>query len=250
MGENLEAFLKPLEELQTFVELKKHLKKNKGVLQLSGCMDSQKLHMIYGLGMETSCRVILTYSEMKAREICEEYAVFDPSVCYYPARDLLFSDVDIQGSQLGSQRMQVIRRILEGRAGTIVSTIDGCMDCLPPSSSLLQKVLTISMDGEYDIAKIRKTLQAMGYEREELTEGPGQFAVRGAILDIFPFTEELPVRIEFFGDEINFIRSFDAESQRSVEELDEVRIFPAEPAFEEEDRKSTRLNSSHLIVLT
>ena len=230
----MEALLKPLEELQTFTELRKRLKKNRGILQLSGCIDSQKLHMIYGLGMETSCRVILTYNEMKAREICEEYAMFDPTVCFYPARDLLFYDVDIQGSQLGNERMQVIKRILEGEGGTIVTTIDGCMDCLPPPAGLSGKVLTISMEQEYEIGQVRKSLLAMGYERAELVEGPGQFGTRGAILDIFPFTEELPVRIEFFGDEINSIRSFDVESQRSIEELEEVQVFPAELSLEEE----------------
>ncbi len=230
----MEAILKPLEELQTFVELRKRLKQNRGILQLSGCMDSQKLHIISGLGQETSCRVILTYNETKAREICEEYAMFDSGVCYYPARDLLFYNADIQGSQLGNQRMQILKQILEETAGTIVTTIDGCMDCLPPLHKLQTKVLTISMEKEYDIGEVRKALLAMGYERNDMVELPGQFGTRGAILDIFPFTEELPVRIEFFGDEINSIRSFDVESQRSMEELSQVEIFPGEGIFDEE----------------
>lgn len=239
----MEALLKPLEELQTFVKLKKQLQKNRGILQLSGCIDSQKLHMISGLGQDAPCRVILTYSETKAREICEEYAMFDPQVCYYPARDLLFYNADIQGSQLGNQRMQILKQILQDEATTIVTTIDGCMDCLPPQEALQTRVLTISMEQEYDIGEIRKALQSMGYERNDMVEYPGQFGTRGAILDIYPFTEELPVRIEFFGDEINSIRSFDAENQRSIEELSEVQIFPAETSFDEESRQTGREGS-------
>ena len=67
----------------------------------------------------------------------------------------------------------------------------------------------------------------MGYEREVEIEGPGQYAVRGGILDVFPLTEELPVRIELWGDEVDSIRTFDVESQRSIENLDNVDIYPA-----------------------
>ena len=67
----------------------------------------------------------------------------------------------------------------------------------------------------------------MGYDREAEIEGPGQFAVRGGIVDIFPLTEELPVRIEFWDDEIDSIRTFDVETQRSVENRAQITVYPA-----------------------
>lgn len=224
----MEALWEPLKELKEFGELEKKIEKNKGILQVSGCIDSQKLHIISGLGRNKACRVILTYSETKAKEICEEYGMFPGNVLFYPAKDLLFYHADIQGNELGNLRMQALKQILEGEDLTIVTTIDGCMDCLPPKETLRSQVLTIEMDREYDIAAVRKTLIKMGYERNDLVEMPGQFGTRGGIVDIYPFTEDTPVRIEFFGDEINSIRTFDPESQRSIEELDSIEIFPGE----------------------
>ena len=85
-----------------------------------------------------------------------------------------------------------------------------------------------------DLTELEKSLTDMGYERESQIEGPGQFAVRGGIMDVFPLTEELPVRIELWGDEIDSLRSFDVESQRSVENLETVTIYPASENWEDE----------------
>ena len=224
----MQALFEPLKELKEFEELEKRVKHNRGILQISGCIDSQKLHILSGLGKQTACRVILTYSETKAREIYEEYSMFPGKVLFYPAKDLLFHHADIRGNQLGNQRMQIWKQILEGEELTIVTTIDGCMDCLLPKQVLKDQVLVIDLEEQYDIGDVRKALIAMGYERNDLVEMPGQFGTRGGIVDIFPYTEELPIRIEFFGDEINSIRSFDPESQRSIEELDGIQIFPGE----------------------
>lgn len=82
----------------------------------------------------------------------------------------------------------------------------------------------------------------LGYEREEQIEGPGQFAVRGGILDIYPLTEEVPVRIEMWGDEIDSIRTFDVESQRSIENLESIRIYPATDFPEEQAKRVSFLD--------
>ena len=82
----------------------------------------------------------------------------------------------------------------------------------------------------------RKSWSDLGYERESQIEGPGQFAVRGGILDVYPLTEEIPVRIELWGDEIDSIRSFDVESQRSVENMEQVVIYPATENVEKEEQ--------------
>ena len=75
--------------------------------------------------------------------------------------------------------------------------------------------------------RIKEELRDMGYERTGQVDGMGQFSVRGGILDVFPLTEELPVRIELWGDEVDSIRSFDPESQRSVAQMEAVLLYPA-----------------------
>ena len=87
-----------------------------------------------------------------------------------------------------------------------------------------------------DFQKLQEELVHLGYERESQIEGPGQFAVRGGILDVYPLTEEIPVRIELWGDEIDSIRSFDVESQRSVENMEQIVIYPATENVEKEEQ--------------
>ena len=95
---------------------------------------------------------------------------------------------------------------------------------------------------ELDFEKLKKDMVLLGYEREEQIEGPGQFAVRGGILDIYPLTEEVPVRIEMWGDEIDSIRTFDVESQRSIENLESIRIYPATDFPEEQAKRVSFLD--------
>ena len=223
----MRTLLAPLEQLQQVEEINRTLGRAPGMLQISGCIDSQKLHFIYGLDGGFKRKVIVTYSEQKARELLEEYRLYDRNAFYFPAKDLLFYQADIQGNVLVRHRMEVVRAILEDRAATIITTVDGCMDYLPPLSNFAQNRLTLTQASEPGRDALTMRLAALGYERVPEVTAPGQFAVRGDIVDIFSMTEEQPYRIEFWGDEIDSIRSFDADSQRSLENLEEVIIDPA-----------------------
>ena len=108
-----------------------------------------------------------------------------------------------------------------------VTTIDGLMDHLLPLSMVESQILTVRQGEVIDIEEWKQRLVSLGYERMAQVDGMGQFSIRGGIVDIFPLTEELPVRIELWGDEVDSIRSFDPESQRSVEQLEEVVLYPA-----------------------
>ena len=110
---------------------------------------------------------------------------------------------------------------------TVVTTIDGLMDHLQPMEDMVQRTLIIEVGQEISSDELAKDLTRMGYERVAQVDNAGQFSMRGGIVDIFSLTEELPVRMEFFGDEVDSIRSFDPESQRSIENLEEVTVYPA-----------------------
>ena len=110
---------------------------------------------------------------------------------------------------------------------TVITTFDGLMDRLRPLERVKEEILTIGQDSIVEIEALAKKLVRLGYERTGQVEAPGQFAVRGGIVDIFALTEEAPWRIEFWDDEVDSIRSFDAESQRSMENLEEIVIYPA-----------------------
>lgn len=223
----MKAFLTPLQGLAEFEQIKEKSKTNKGILQVSGCMESQKSHLMYGLSGIAPYRLILVEDERRAREIYEDYRFYDRKVYSYPAKDLLFFQADIHGNLLIRQRMKVIKALLEEKELTVVTSIDGCMDFLESLEKIKEQLIHYESDSTVDTEQLKNQLVALGYERVGQVEMPGQFSVRGGIVDIYCLTEENPWRIELWGDEIDSIRSFDPESQRSLENLEELTIYPA-----------------------
>ena len=223
----MKAFLTPLQGLAEFEQIKEKSKTNKGILQVSGCMESQKSHLMYGLSGIAPYRLILAEDERRAREIYEDYRFYDRKVYSYPAKDLLFFQADIHGNLLIRQRMKVIKALLEEKELTVVTSIDGCMDFLESLEKIKEQLIHYESDSTVDTEQLKNQLVALGYERVGQVEMPGQFSVRGGIVDIYCITEENPWRIELWGDEIDSIRSFDPESQRSLENLEELTIYPA-----------------------
>ena len=223
----MESLIQPLQGLAEFEEIKKSIHQHKGLVQVSGCMESQKAHFICGLSEGKGKKLIIAENDLKAKALYEDYRFYESEAMLYPAKDLIFYQADIHGNLLTKQRMQVIKQLLEGKKITVITSIAGCMDYLIPLSVIESKVLTFQNDSSIDLEKLKRDLVLMGYKRTAQVETSGQFSIRGGIIDIFPLTEENPWRIELWGDEIDSIRSFEAQSQRSIENLDEIRLYPA-----------------------
>ena len=219
-----EVFANPLAELAEYTDMKQDMDKGKGPIQVSGVTDSQKVHVMHELSKEHPWRLVVTYDDNRAKEIYDDFSYFEPNTWLYPARDLLFYSSDIHGNLLTRQRMQVFKHLLEDEGGVDVTPVDGLMDLLLPLTLIRERCLNIMAGQTLDIEEIKTQLTNMGYERMGQVDGMGQFSVRGGILDVFPLTEEVPVRIELWGDEVDSIRSFDAESQRTLQQKDEVTI--------------------------
>lgn len=226
----MQALTAPLNELADFDRMLRFVKtspaKAAGAMALTGCVDSEKLHLIYGLSEGIKYKVIVTYNDIRAREILEEYQFYDRNVMLYPAKDLIFFQADIHGNKLTKERICLLRRVMEQKPVTIITTFAALMT----PQVVWEKdsdVIGIQKGNILDIGKISAQLVNMGYEKTYQVESAGQFSVRGGILDIFDLTEENPYRIELWGDEVDSVRSFDILSQRSIEQLEEVRIFPA-----------------------
>ena len=222
----MRAFVEPLEELSGFEEMT-HNMQQEGLISITGCIDAQKPHMIYGVGNGRKNKIIVTFHEQKAKELYEDYRFFDPAVVYYPAKDVLFYQSDIRGNLLTAERIQALRAIHEQDEVTVITTFDALMNTMAPAKQLWDSICRIAPEDTIDLEQMKDLLVCMGYEKEYQVESMGQFAIRGGILDIFPLTEDNPVRIEMWGDEVDTIRSFDVESQKSIENLDEVVIYPA-----------------------
>ena len=225
----------PLEELGEFMEVKARLQKKPGCVSLTGCIESQKLHMIYGLGNGFKNRLIVTFSDLRVKELMEDYRFYDRNVLAYPAKDLIFYQADIHGNQLMTERIKCLRRMLENKPVTVITTFSSLLAPQIPIEEWKRHLLFIDGRVSLDEKKLAVRLVEMGYEKTYQVEAPGQFSIRGGIVDIFDLTEENPYRIELWGDEVESIRSFDVLSQRSIEKLSGITIYPAGEMLQQND---------------
>ena len=126
----------------------------------------------------------------------------------YPAKDLIFYQADIHGNQLVTDRMKALRKIIEGKPLTVITTFAALMSPQVPLEEIAASVIHIDGDSRLDEGSLARSLTQMGYEKNYQVDAPGQFSIRGGIIDIFDLTEENPYRIELWGEEVESIRSF------------------------------------------
>lgn len=231
----MKTWLAPLEEMEEYAQLKIAVEQGHTPVSVIGGLDAQKCHFIYGMEGICDVRLIVTHNEIRAKEIVEDYRLFDRDVMYYPAKDLIFFSADVHGQALVKERLKVIQALASDEPLTIVTTIDAGMDACVPYKKYVEKAIVIQEGDVLDLEEIQQQLVELGYENVPQVEREGEFSVRGGILDIFPLTEESPCRIDMWDDEVDTIRSIDVVSQRSVEQLERICIFPAAEVFMEED---------------
>lgn len=227
----MKTFYAPLSELAGIEQLKKDFEVTGQPVMISGCIDTQKIHLVHAAVNDYRFRLIITSDEAKAREMQEDSRFFDKSSIYYPAKDFIFYSADVHGNQLAGERLRCIQKIIAAQDNktniTVITTIDGCVDMLMPLQRYRDNIIHLKNSDIIDTEKLISKLVGIGYTRVPMIDGQGQFAVRGGIIDIFSYTDETPVRIELWDDEIDSIRFFDVESQRSVEKIQTYDVFPA-----------------------
>lgn len=227
----MKTFYAPLSELAGIEQLKKDFEVTGQPVMISGCIDTQKIHLVHAAVNDYRFRLIITGDEAKAREMQEDSRFFDKSSIYYPAKDFIFYSADVHGNQLAGERLRCIQKIIAAQDNkiniTVITTIDGCVDMLMPLQRYRDNIIHFKNSDIIDTEKLISKLVGIGYTRVPMIDGQGQFAVRGGIIDIFSYRDETPVRIELWDDEIDSIRFFDVESQRSVEKIQTYDAFPA-----------------------
>ena len=242
----MKAYTEPLEELQEYREIRdliiKHVKTARGgsnavpgrkapsqpeLISLTGCVEAQRAHMTYGLTYDVPTVVVVTENDLAARTFYEDYRFYETDAKLYPAKDLLFYQADVKGNLLERQRAAAYEALLHKRHAVIVLPAPALMDRITKREIFKASRLDFEKGAEIDLAGTQRQLASIGYTWEAKVEAPGQFSVRGDILDVWNMTASSPVRIELFGDEIDSIRSFDAETQRSNETLKSAEILPA-----------------------
>lgn len=216
-----------LEGLQGFTDARKILQNDKKAVSVSGCVDSQKWNMAFGLAQGFSNKLIVTYSEVRMKEIYEDYRMYDKNVRMYPAKDAIFYQADVHGNKITRERLICLKRILMGLPCTLITTFGGLMNAGAGLDVIKSSLIHVALNSTMSERELSSKLCALGYEKTYQVETGGQYSIRGGIIDIFDLTEENPYRIELWGDEVTSIRSFDVQSQRSIERLEDITIYPA-----------------------
>ena len=222
-------FTAPLSGLNDYNLIKAELNGSsvQSSIQVTGAADSGMAHFSAALGSNYKYKVIVTFSDVRAREIYDDMKSFDPNTFYYPPKDFIFFSADAYGNLIIQQRLDAVSHLISGEEFTLITTIDGLMDRLVPLDLIRKNCIHLSYDDTIDVEELKTVLVNSGFERTEQVETAGQFAVRGGIIDIFPMTGDVPYRIELWDDVIDSIRSFDALSQRTIENIDDIVIYPA-----------------------
>ena len=219
----------PLLEIEEYRQALSAVENFSRPINIGGPSESQKAHICYALCSHSGQKgAYVAFNEMQARKFYEDFAFFlGEEVLYYPSKEVMLYDVEAKSNDAAYQRLQVLDRLLSGEFGFVVTSIEAISHKLIAPDIFRRNTIEICYDGKIDLDVLIRDLVEMAYERVETVERRGQFAVRGGIVDIFPVGSDNAFRIELFGDEIDSLRTFDVNTQRSVGRTEKARILPA-----------------------
>lgn len=217
-----------LRESSGYVNLIKNKNENKFPLALYGISQSSRsLLLSTFFDDDKKDMYIFCHSDLEARTIYEDLLLFNLNVYYLPYREFVFYDLDALSNDLRWERLKVIKEMVSNNKKIIVTSIDALSVKYMPKEYYINYSFKLKVNDTVDLETLGKKLIESGYERVELVEKKGEFALRGGIIDVFPTNESFPFRVELFGDEIETIRSFNPETQRSIDTKEEIFIFPS-----------------------
>jgi transcription-repair coupling factor (superfamily II helicase) len=173
--------------------------------------------------------LLLTADSQSAERLQEELSFFAPTlpVLHFPDWETLPYDVFSPHQDIISQRIAALYRLPELKHGVLVVPITTALHRLPPKRFLLGSSLVLEVGQQVDVNQMRSNLEAAGYRCVDTVYEHGEFAVRGALIDLFPMGSSKPYRIDLFDDEIETLRTFDPDSQRSIDKVESIKLLPA-----------------------
>ena len=223
----MNTILGELGKSQKIVEIINSVENKESPIEISGLNDVGMVQLgttIHEFTKKPIC--ILTYNEIQARKIYEDIKYFTENVVFFPKKDVVTYDYVAESKENLYERIDVLNKIKSKRGLIVVTTIEASMQKLPKKETLFKNELKIKVGNEYNLEDIKRNLLELGYVRCDLIEGRGQFSVRGDIVDI-SVNNKTGIRIEFWGDEVDSIREFNIETQRSIGNKEDATIYPA-----------------------
>ena len=230
------------------------LVKNKENVRSFGLIPEASFHIVSGLFKASSKSVVLVLDdESKGDEVSDGLVNLGFDAVLFQKREEVLYLIDAESREKNIERLKTLYSLVSGDKKIIITSIEALKEKIIGADFFLENIITLKLEDSYEINEIKEKLLDIGYQVTDLVEGAGQFSSRGGILDIFSPQYDNPIRIEFFGDEIDSIRFFDKQSQNSIENIEVAEIIPANEIFITKDIKEsvkkkieTSLNKSKL----
>ncbi|KWZ99926.1 MAG: transcription-repair coupling factor [Anaerococcus vaginalis] len=202
--------------------------KNLSPIFLHGLTDESKSHIYETIFHYTKkCLVIVCENEKKAKLMCDDINSFVEDTCmYFPSTEINYYNIKNLEKNNEIKRLEVLIRLINGEKFIITTSLDGLRNKLTQKKIFENKSFKIDIDSEIDLRKIKESFIELNYDFSKLVESKGEFSIRGSIIDFWPIEYDNPIRIELFDTEIDSIRFFDKDTQRSLENIDEIIVRP------------------------
>lgn len=199
------------------------------MINYTGLSESRVAPIAAELAEKKPQTLIIVSSDTRAARLSQDIGFFlkDKEIITLYGEDASFTRYEAKNRDVTIKKLKALQALRQGVPLVVVAPVSAAIKKLPPHSFYEKKNLSLEMGKEYPLGLIAEELTDMGYERYGIVEGTGQFSIRGGILDVFTPENDNPVRIEFFGDEVDSIRTFDRETQRSLKNLSRIDIYPA-----------------------
>lgn len=237
--------INPLLEIDEYRRILASAENYTSPVSIIGPSDSQKAHICHAVCRHSERRgIYVAFNEMQARKFYEDFSFFfGEEVLFFPSSEIMLYDVEAKSYDAVYQRLRVLDRLLRKDYGFIVTSAEAVSHRLITPGLFKGNIAEVGLGSRLDLGRLTAKLVTMAYERVDVVERIGQFAIRGGIIDIFSIDSEYAVRIELFDDEVDSIRRFDVNTQRSVDMLEKARIIPAREAIYPDDRMEQIIRS-------
>ncbi len=223
----MNEIIKILPNFKKFNDYIENVKNKTNPIMLSGLTDSGKVHFAYSTAFYAEKPIcIITYNELQAKKIIKNLSYFSDDIKYFPKKEVMVYDYIARSKEDSYDRISCLNDIYDKKAKIIVTTIEAVSQKLIEKEILYKNILTLKVGDTINLDEIKEKLIKLGYERSEVVENKSEFSVRGGIIDI-ALKEKEGIRIELWGDEIDSIRTFDVNTQRSKEKIENIKIYPA-----------------------
>lgn len=204
-----------------------------------GLSESQKAHLIFACAKKTKKPALaVSYSAIEAKKLYEDLSFFcGDNVFYFPGKEFVFYPVDTVSHQVSDQRLEVLSRLYQNDNAIVVTDIDALLSFTAPKEEFDRLSLTVKVSDVIDLKDLTRRLLILGYNSEDMVEGSGQFSVRGGIVDIFSPNSQNPVRIELFDEEVDSVRFFDVQTQKTIQKANSAFIIPCREFIYDTDKR-------------